>query len=202
MEALMKEDILTAFWKTGVSPFNPDIITAEMMAPSVSSSSQARVPLQVPSLIRVIEDMIHRELAQLEVEESAGGQSGGSTINPEHTKSVVSTPVQVAVSELSRTSSSFLLTQSPPKAKSQHPRYQPSTISPFKATHYQHLLEEHPTTHLENELQKALVEAEGQDNQWKHTMIGMQASVILDDVYVDKVQRHLQAKESQKVKGK
>lgn len=33
-------------------------------------------------------------------------------------------------------------------------------------------------------------------------MIGMQASVILDDVYVDKVQRHLQAKESQKVKGK
>ncbi|KAL4253004.1 Centromere and Transposable Element-Derived Protein [Pleurotus pulmonarius] len=209
-KALTKDNILAAFRKTGVSPFNPNAITADMMAPSISSSSQGGLPIEPPSPVRVIVDMIHRELARREMNSvrrldgSMEHQGGDIHTDPVPTRptSGVSTPVRMAVDELSNTSASFLTSRAPPQSSSQLPSYQPFTISPFKETRYRSLLEQQPLTELEGDLQAAVVETEARDNRRKHAMVAMQAAVILNNSYALQLQQHLQAREKKKIKGK
>ncbi|KAF8220795.1 DDE-domain-containing protein, partial [Tricholoma matsutake] len=62
-QALSKENIITAFWKTGIVPLDRNVITDEMLAPSTTSSSRGFLPIQQVSPVRVMEDLIHRQLA-------------------------------------------------------------------------------------------------------------------------------------------
>jgi hypothetical protein len=64
LEALSKENIISAFKKTGVVPFNPDVITATMLAPSRTSSVLSGLPLTLTSPVRVMTDCIDRYLAR------------------------------------------------------------------------------------------------------------------------------------------
>ena len=59
LQALLKENIIAAFWKTGIIPLNHDVITNEMLAPSATSSSRKFLPISQASPVRVMEDMIH-----------------------------------------------------------------------------------------------------------------------------------------------
>ncbi|KAG8216143.1 hypothetical protein J3R82DRAFT_8146, partial [Butyriboletus roseoflavus] len=55
---LTPELIHTAFEKTGVWPFSPDIVTTEMMAPSLETSSKSSLPLPQPSPVHAIVSLL------------------------------------------------------------------------------------------------------------------------------------------------
>ncbi|RPD80572.1 DDE-domain-containing protein, partial [Lentinus tigrinus ALCF2SS1-7] len=54
MKSLTPENIRKAFKKTGVVPFNPDVVTSAMMAPSVETSTRAPLPLPQASPVRAV----------------------------------------------------------------------------------------------------------------------------------------------------
>jgi len=45
--ALTVDNIKAAFKKTGVWPFNPNVVTEEMLAPSKETSCEAKLPLPI-----------------------------------------------------------------------------------------------------------------------------------------------------------
>ncbi|KIK99437.1 hypothetical protein PAXRUDRAFT_132070, partial [Paxillus rubicundulus Ve08.2h10] len=57
-KALTPENICATFHKTGVWPFNPNAITAEMMAPSLETSSSGHLPLPQPSPVQAVMGVI------------------------------------------------------------------------------------------------------------------------------------------------
>jgi hypothetical protein len=63
-QALSKDNIIAAFWKTGIVPLNRDVIMNEMLAPSPTSSSQGFLPFLQASPVQVMEDLIHWQLAR------------------------------------------------------------------------------------------------------------------------------------------
>ena len=58
VRAFTKENILAAFKKTGMVPFNPDVITDTMMAPSLETSLTTRLPLNLASPLQEIVDLL------------------------------------------------------------------------------------------------------------------------------------------------
>ncbi|THU92506.1 DDE-domain-containing protein, partial [Dendrothele bispora CBS 962.96] len=54
LRALTPENIKAAFAKTGVWPYNPNVVTTEMMAPSKETSSQGSLPVPEPSPVRAL----------------------------------------------------------------------------------------------------------------------------------------------------
>ncbi|KIK93752.1 hypothetical protein PAXRUDRAFT_39500, partial [Paxillus rubicundulus Ve08.2h10] len=59
-KVLTPELIRTAFEKTGVWPFNPNVVTREMMAPSLETSSQGHIPLPQPSPVRAVASLMRQ----------------------------------------------------------------------------------------------------------------------------------------------
>ncbi|KIK20325.1 hypothetical protein PISMIDRAFT_106027 [Pisolithus microcarpus 441] len=57
-KVLTPDLVHTAFTKTGVWPFNPNIMTKEMMAPSLATLSQGCLPLQQPSPVHAISSLL------------------------------------------------------------------------------------------------------------------------------------------------
>jgi hypothetical protein len=55
-----KENILVAFRKTGMVPFNPDVITDAMMALSLETSISTCLPLKLVSPLQEMVDLISR----------------------------------------------------------------------------------------------------------------------------------------------
>ncbi|KIK95322.1 hypothetical protein PAXRUDRAFT_49094, partial [Paxillus rubicundulus Ve08.2h10] len=60
LQALTPDNICAAFQKMGAWPFNPDVVTKEMMAPSFETSSVGRLPLPQPSPVCTISAAIHQ----------------------------------------------------------------------------------------------------------------------------------------------
>ena len=198
MKALSKENILAAFWKTGVVPFNADVITAQMLAPSATSLTRGDLLLPIESPVRVINDMIHHCLAQQSDDYVMMGQTSESEDEdtlPGSTSQM--TLIWAAVNDLRTTSASFLVSPSPPESTMTIPWFRPNTISPFRS-HYADLLSRKPKTELEQELRRALMESEAQDKWRKHQMVGMQANTVLQAMYTLKLQAHLQGQEEDK----
>ncbi|KAF5375698.1 hypothetical protein D9615_009380 [Tricholomella constricta] len=193
-EALTVRNIEAAFEKTGVVPFNPEVITEEMMAPSRTTSIQSILPIAPPSPVRALTDMIHRALARQNMSEDEASilQEQPTDENP-----LLLTPSRNAVQELASTSASHLVSRTPARSTSTLPRYQPYTISPFKHRNAK-LLDYAAVTDHERELQEALKEAEERDERRKHAMISMQATTILHSLYVKKMKVHLEEHEQRK----
>ncbi|KAF9223040.1 DDE-domain-containing protein, partial [Gyrodon lividus] len=59
-KAITAEIIHTAFRVTGVWPFNPEVVTVDMMAPSFETSAVARLPLPQSSPVYTISSAIHQ----------------------------------------------------------------------------------------------------------------------------------------------
>src|SRR5271156_6508978 len=62
--AFTKDNILAAFEKTGVVPFNPDVVTEDMMAPSLETSKSSVLPLEFPSPVKEMMDLISHHQAR------------------------------------------------------------------------------------------------------------------------------------------
>ena len=115
IKTLMKENILAAFRKTGVVPFNPNVITDEMMAPSLTSSIQATLPLPLEGPTLIITDMIHGLIAR-QVNADDTPASASETVTRSKTVACPPTPVRRAVNSLRDSSYSFLVTPTTPKS--------------------------------------------------------------------------------------
>ena len=208
LEALSNENIVAAFKKTGVVPFNPDVITEAMLAPSRTSSTHSGLPIALTSPLRVMSDLIDRIVARqaytlnLDVDMDGGSHDLDDESSPESESNTeenfgLLTPTRVAISELASTSLSHLVSASPPRSSSQIPLFPPSTISPFKS-YNQELLELEPRTENEKRLQDALREAEDRDRRRKIAMVNMQGVTVLQNMYVKKNNRHLQGHEDER----
>ncbi|RPD75015.1 hypothetical protein L226DRAFT_570685 [Lentinus tigrinus ALCF2SS1-7] len=86
---------------------------------------------------------------------------------------------------LTLTSAAYLTSPSPIPTTTQPPRYLPAAFSPQKRR-YKELLAQTPTTPYEAQLQAALRESDSRDTARKATLVGMQATVLLQGVYVDR----------------
>ena len=68
-----ESNIRAAFAKTGIVPYNPDVVTMEMMAPSLETSTTSLLPLGLASPICELVDLIsHHNVCkckQQEIEE-------------------------------------------------------------------------------------------------------------------------------------
>ncbi|KAJ3512249.1 hypothetical protein NMY22_g15390 [Coprinellus aureogranulatus] len=180
-------NIISAFRTTGVVPFNPDVITEQMLAPSLESSVNSGLLVAPDGPIAIISDLIHATVArqvrdslqQDEVPTLEETSTGSQQTHP------LATPVRRATQELSSSSASLL----------------PNTVSPFRE-HYPHLRNFQPVTDREEMLWEALRDSESRDTRRKHEMIALQSQVVLEDIYVRKVRSQMQDGEKRKKKGR
>jgi hypothetical protein len=201
-KTLTVENIRSAFRKTGVVPLNPDAITEQMMAPSLETSTRSTLPIVQPTPVRVMSAMVrdyydYQTLQDVDTP-GASGSAVATGISPRRTTAPLF--IQTAMGELATTSASFLASSSPLKSSSAPPTFKTSMISPFHLMRYHDLLESAPRTTREQELQEALRESEARNIVRKERLIGMQAGVVLAQMYVDRAQGQLQALEGRKEK--
>lgn len=196
--ALTPETVKAAFRKTGVVPYNPDVITAAMMAPSLESSVHGTLPLPQASAVQALSEVLiggtHQHIA--------GSATRSAVVaDPVHTPPRTLPDPRAHTALLTSTSASNLVSPSRILPAATPPRYIPVVISPMKRR-YEALLQEEPLTSLEVRLQKALAESEGRDTSRKVAMVGMQAATVLQNMYVERVQGQLQAQEEKGGKKK
>lgn len=150
--AFTKENILTAFRKTGMVPFNPDVITEAMMAPSLETSVSTRLPLKLASPVQEIVDLISRHRAckrQREEEPSAEDEDRHTPSRRiDHGSEQDYTPVRQAMNRLASTSVSFLVSNSWLESSSRLPPLQMYEISPDRNKDHE-LLDMEPVTKRE-----------------------------------------------------
>lgn len=64
VQAFTKDNIHAAFRKTGVIPFNPDVVTDAMMAPSLETSTSSILALRFTSPVQTMIDLISHHQAR------------------------------------------------------------------------------------------------------------------------------------------
>lgn len=197
-KTLTPQNIKAAFRKTGVIPFNPDVVTEEMMAPSLATSTRSMVPVQQSSAVKVMSEMVIDYMDYQKIQSSAGESSAG----PSATFGASSAPIfiQSAVNSLTATAAAFLISPTDIISTSAPPTFIPSTISPPKPSRYRELLENPTLTAHEHSLRDALLESEVRAETRKEMMMEMQAGVVLANIYTSRVQGQLHASEQKKNK--
>ena len=189
--ALTPENIRAAFKKTGVWPFNPNVITEEAMAPSIESSSNGSLPLPQPSPVRALTQAIHQYQQHCKSLSQSNNQSA-PTVSPTATATQLplTSIAEKVVAELSSTSVAFLVSEKPVESSDQLPCLPNANVSlSNKRKHI--LLETKPKTDCERELQQAL------SNSYTREQ-GIQATMVLQKMYCDRVQQQLQGQEKKK----
>ncbi|KAK7440459.1 hypothetical protein VKT23_017098 [Stygiomarasmius scandens] len=118
------------------------------------------------------------------------------------TPSVFTTPIRHGVSDLARSSFSFLIDSSPIQSSSAiPPTMQPFQFSPVKRkTVYDDLLNQLPSTELEENLQKAMRSLIRKYNMVKEQSITMQSCMVLNSTYCEQLRQQLQAQEENRKK--
>jgi hypothetical protein len=212
-KTLTPENIKAAFKATGVIPLNRDVVTEEMMAPSIESSSRGTLPVQQASPVKFMSNMIvdymdyqklhtvgaHNDAPHSDPADSLPTEPGPATPLPPATPFFA----RSAIESLSRTSAAFLTRTSPLKSTSLPPIFKLVTISPQRpVSRYAELLARPPASAREQELRDALAESDLRDETRKGAMIQMQAGVVLAGMYVNRAQGQLQAAEERKGKNK
>src|SRR5882757_4592922 len=211
--AFTKENILSAFRKTGVVPFNPDVVTEAMMAPSLETSTSSLLPLQLASPVREVVDLISQHLAHkrrwndMENEDlppdaaSTPAQTLPRRSNPGSSKEDEYTPVRRGMNALSSTSASFLVSDLPLASQLHLPPLHTVTISP-EMCRYDSLMGQEPKTQRERDLAEALEKSQCVVALQKDVMVGMQAQTVLHSMYVEGLRQQLQGKEDKEKKSK
>jgi len=209
--AFTKDNILAAFEKTGVVPFNPDVVTEDMMAPSLETSKSSVLPLEFPSPVKEMMDLIshHQARKRKRTEDDAyedqnNTPQASSTISKANlTDSPTYTPVRRGINALASTSAAFLVSDSPIASTSRLPSLQTFEISPVYRPHS--LLtgsDSEPLTDRERLLMTALQDSHNERARLKEQMMGMQAQSLLQASYVEGVRIQLQTLEEKKSRGK
>lgn len=208
---LTASNVEAAFRSTGIVPFNPDVITAETMAPALETSSTGILPVSQAPAVQPMMDMIgdYLEYRALGAERSGDGGGDGVSERGENAPTPglpsaatsTATPffVRSAVDSLAASpSTSFLVSPDPVPSSSSLPAFNSVTISPPRPKRYKHLTDIVPHTEHEANLRAALLEVAGRDEDRKESMKGMQANTILSTMYTKRVRGQLEDQEERK----
>lgn len=197
--ALTRDNICAAFAKTGVVPYDPSVVTTEMMAPSTATSTETVLPIPPTSPECVIINQLTAQWKQQNV--LLITEEGPDTMD-------IDTPVPTRPSTpdtlfdaLSSTSMSFLTSSSPIRPTTNPAPVPTMLISPLqKESRYKHLLERPAVTKEEADLQAALRECELHDEGRKSVLLRQQAVSVLNGHYVTHIQGQLQHSEEERLK--
>lgn len=208
VRALTKENILSAFRKTGVHPFNPNIVTEDMLAPAKTTSIEGHLPLPPPTPIKAIARLLEKlSINDQQFDAISEGESdapeddfGGAPTAPQNPPmNPTHKLVEETVDKLSQTDLGYLLsgthsiTSTDPMHTSR-PHPIPSLAAPVD------LLSIIPKTETEVMLLAALREAHEANEVLKKRIINLQASNVLNEIYCNKLQFQLAYKEEKKAK--
>ncbi|KIO07587.1 hypothetical protein M404DRAFT_135527, partial [Pisolithus tinctorius Marx 270] len=130
-KTLTKEMIQAAFWKTGVYPLDPNVITAEMMAPSLETSydAEGHLPLTLPSPVHAVSPVMC-QYHNLQGEEA--GNSPEVTAGPSCSQVTPTwhSIAKEATEALASTSAAFLVDRTPMNLSHEVPTYLPPPLTP------------------------------------------------------------------------
>ena len=194
--ALTSENIKSAFKKTGVWPFNPRVVTEEMLAPSKETSSEAHFPIPLDDLaVNVLATML-RKLAKIsEAEDAPDVISETLMAGPSNpTKHDV---INEAVHGLSQTKLAHLIASTLTTSKDAMPKTLTQTIICSKPSP---LLAIQPKTETEILLLAVLQELQMNNETLADRNIALQATNILNKVYCGNAKGTLQFQEDKKKK--
>jgi len=205
VRAFTKENILSAFRKTGMVPFNPNVITDSMMAPSLETSISTRLPLKLTSPVQEMVDLISHHRAHKRRREDEQDPEDEARHTPSRKLAPSSepdyTPVRQAIDGLAFTSAAFLVSTSPLTSLSRLPPLQTYEISPDRNKD-QTSLDMPPPTERERVLMAALENRDIQISLQKRVIGGLQAQTILHSAHIEDLRGKLQGNEEKKARGK
>ncbi|KAF9039915.1 hypothetical protein BJ165DRAFT_1530915 [Panaeolus papilionaceus] len=213
LEAFTADNICSAFRKTGVVPFNPNKITETMMGPSLATSTTApaATPVPVSSPVRTIARLLYTAgSSQKQAQALSNAEDLANNcvrviqrLDHNHSPDQINdlefdqpTLDEATIAALQSTAStSFLF--SPLRGSATPPPATTSVIIPTM-NRYHALTQFEPETDWEWELIEKLLEAQERENQYKLTLSSMQATVVLQNVWVLKAKEQLQAQQKPK----
>ncbi|KIK75713.1 hypothetical protein PAXRUDRAFT_18757 [Paxillus rubicundulus Ve08.2h10] len=175
--ALTPGIIHTAFCKTGVWPFNRDVITAEMMAPSKETLCEGHLPITPSSPVKIITNLLGKLSANKGAEGAPDTVSGPSTTTQHMQSNIESLIQQLQDTSLWALVSNKTITYD---THLQHGTAHP--ISPMKIStplinNFQ------PKTSNKALLLTLLCESEAANITLKHHVIELQATNVLNEMY-------------------
>ena len=209
--ALTPENIKVAFRKTGVWPFDPSVITPEMMAPSKETSSKSHMPVPPPEPVKILATMLRK----LNLENDGGNQdesqhdgivgSDNLSVNNLDSETTSQTRIQIledTVNNLKKTDFSYLINTAPTTSSHTMPHSQTTSQPDCKDPMTAAALRIEPATKNELLLLAALRESERRTQQAEAHAFTLQASNILNEAYMQKIKHQLAQQEEKKGKKK
>jgi hypothetical protein len=103
--ALTPGNIRTAFRKTGVHPFNPNVITSDMLAPSKETSLESHLPVETSESTKIFADML-RKLRAAEEVQSDPSDSNHENLGPSDSTTPDQTDSEASEKETAEASTS------------------------------------------------------------------------------------------------
>lgn len=187
-------NIQAAFAKTGICPFDRNTISVSAMKPSVEYSCTGDgLPLPQKSPIRVVAQMFSKT-----AKANIGQTLGRGPFTPSRQQDIPIDPVLLnesnATQRLAQTSAGFLLSSSPVKSSSNVPLHIPNYLPPLPTP--TDLLSSIPNTILEERLLLSLQQYAQRELQYYSALTEMQAALVLQSLYCERLQGQLFAKET------
>ncbi|CAA7271085.1 unnamed protein product [Cyclocybe aegerita] len=195
VRALTEDNVKAAFRKTGVWPFNPDVVTPDMLAPSKETSSEATLPLvSTDPAINVLATMFRKLAVSSDVESGTISEVPPSGSGTKHAA------INEAVAGLSQTKLAHLISTTLITSDDAMPTTIPHTI-PTHVPAPPPLLSIQPQTETEVLLLAALRESHDTNSKLASRNIELQANNLLNEVYCGKAKSQLQHQEEKKKGG-
>jgi len=180
---------------------NPNVITDDMMAPSLETSydAEGHLPLALPSPVRAM------SLAMCQYQNLQDDNAHEITAGASHSQAAPAwhSVAKEAVEALASTSAAYLVDGTPLNSSHQLPTYLPHPLTPTQKRKHA-LLDEEPDNEKERAYQDALLEAYAREAQYKSVLVGSQAMLVLQGMYVERVTKELanhEEKQKKKKKG-
>lgn len=181
IRALTADTIRAAFRATGVWPFNPEVISAELMAPSKETSCEAHLPVIPPTPVRTVSKLLRAVIS------SRTETNVGSAVD---TRSV---DIDSTITHLAETQLSFLVLDDvplPPSSCIQQATFPPEQ-QPNPSASPSELLQLIPSTGLEERLQKVLRESLQREAILRERTLDLQARGVLNSLYCETLRGQL-----------
>ena len=227
---LTPELIAAAFHKTGVWPYDPSVVTNDMMASSKETALQVVFPVIPPTPMWVMMQMMYQvgerkeKWVPMTLQESLSTSSTlkdienhspdtsfsslESTISADGSDSVVQTPglmpIHKGLQHLKKSSAGFLITKTPIKSRFVLPIIPNAIISPLPkgGMQYPALMNNAPKTCQEQLFQRALRASEAQEALLKERNVALQAGMVLMQKYCDRMRGQMETLGNKQGKGK
>lgn len=192
LRALTPDLIRTAFRKTGVWPFDCDVVPSNMLAPSKETSTKSYLPIAPSTPVKILANALQRMSTQL--------SDNGDEEHSVNSSSSTQEDLETIIKQLAETSLSKLVSSTPMNSQTDLRHATAHTISPIKKSRTS-ITNIHPTTTNEVLLLAALHDAEAANAALKKRVIALQASNILNEMYCAKIRSQLAHQESKKQAG-